>query len=149
MKKQLLWSFIKKCSKKKLKRKALLHLQKTHPKLQHYFAKYNSYMYCLLYDVIFCCCLPEIFITVPTLVSVFQRKNYIILKYDTEIKYWNVGLCNIWYLVEIISKTTSKVTSLACSRRELTTAFLCWHIPIFAVAVLQDMECYLIVNFKT
>ena len=60
---------------------------------------------------------PENFITVPTLVSVFQRKkwlinykniNYIILKYITEVKYWNVGLCNIWFLVGIISKNTSK-----------------------------------------
>ena len=32
------------------------------------------------------------------------------------------------------------VTSLTCNRRELTTTFLCWHIPIFAVAVLQDMS---------
>ena len=32
--------------------------------------KNNSYMYCLSYDVIFCCSLPENFITVPTLVSI-------------------------------------------------------------------------------
>ena len=30
------------------------------------------------------------------------------MKYDTEAKYGKVGLCNIWFLVGIISKTTSK-----------------------------------------
>ena len=41
------------------------------------------------------------------------------------------------------------ITSLACIRRELTNAFLCLHIPFFAVAVLQDMGSYVLGIFKT
>ena len=53
---------LKKCSKKRL------HYIPRKP-IQNYttILQKKSYMYCLLYDVIFCCCLPENFITVPTL----------------------------------------------------------------------------------
>ena len=45
----------------------------------------------------------------------------------------------------IILLILSNLKSLACNRRELDIAFLCWLIPFF----LQYTECYLIINFKT
>ena len=45
--------------------------------------KNHCYMYCLSYDVISCCCLPENFITVPTFVCICvpeKRKGSLTLK---------------------------------------------------------------------
>ena len=64
------------------------------------------------------------------------------------------GVYTTWFLwpeiwIQVLISILFQLTSLVFNRRDLTTAFLCWHIPIFAVAILQDMECYLIVNSKT
>ena len=103
LKKTLLWFFETMKQKENLYYiQAWLHPQKTHSKLQHCFAKNNSYMYCLLYDVIFLVCLPENFITVPTLVSVFQRKKRLFNSKENKLHNPEIWY-NIWFLVGIIS----------------------------------------------
>ena len=110
-KKKNFYGLLKKCSKKKLKRKALLHPQKTHPKLHHYFAKKILHVlfiiwchFLLLFTWKFHNCSNSWW---RPWCSREKRGNPTI-QYDTEAKCWNVGLCNIWFLVGIISKTSSK-----------------------------------------
>ena len=76
----------------------------------------------------------------------FRKQTFSKILFST----WKICSYELCYLVTCVKLCNlPNLTSLGYFRRELTVAIVCWHIPFFAVAVLQVMGSYAMVIFKS